>query len=292
MTLQSLSCPNCGGIITDFDDAMKKGTCSYCGAVITDSLDIQEGYSSVNALDYYDLALQYLDLGDRKKAETYLSLFLEAHPKSFEACKLYYKEFSTTPGIFKRLKLIASQSKDSEAQDFINQERSRVSGKLDSLRTQLAEAKQLTEKRNVIECQIDNLDAEIKQLTNQVWESERNQSELEIRNTFNRSDVGFGFVLGIALAILIPVFSGIYELFLIAPLFFFAGMLGGTYLVEDIRKSSISRAKSSANHYRERVEEKRQEIGILRQRADAIISPYRVGNLVREISECEALLSV
>lgn len=87
MAIKALKCPNCGGIIEQFDETMKKGFCPYCDSII---LDVQEkqieyiqqiGRFQVEGISTIDNLLaraeQYLSKNDFIKTEEYTNRILD-----------------------------------------------------------------------------------------------------------------------------------------------------------------------------------------------------------------------
>jgi len=87
MAIKALKCPNCGGIIEQFDESMKKGFCPYCDSIILDVQEKQvefvqfmakfqvEGISTVDNL--LARAQKFLDDKDLVKAEEYANKVLD-----------------------------------------------------------------------------------------------------------------------------------------------------------------------------------------------------------------------
>lgn len=87
MAIKALKCPNCGGIIEQFDETMKKGFCPYCDSIILDVQEKQvefiqfinkfqvEGISTIENLLLR--AQQYLDTNEFNKAEEYANKILD-----------------------------------------------------------------------------------------------------------------------------------------------------------------------------------------------------------------------
>jgi len=98
MAIKALKCPNCGGIIEQFDETMKKGFCPYCDSIILDVHEKQtefiqfmnkfqvEGISTVDNL--LARAQKFLDAGDFVKSIEYANKVLDLDINNLKANKI------------------------------------------------------------------------------------------------------------------------------------------------------------------------------------------------------------